>query len=168
MRYARISSLALLILFASTISCATVRQSPLLDERSPRPAIGARGWNFEQTWTADLTGDGNRERIVLLAQVERSGERILWEDAHQWVVYVEEAGGARTYLYSRLVPRGRVDLNVTRPEGASAPRILLIERSGDRVGLWEARYRGRNNVLVDQLALRSVNPTAFVGGTVER
>ena len=140
--------------------------SPLLDRTSVRPVAGERGWNYEQTWSADFDGDGDRERLVVLAQVERSGDRILWEDGHTWAVYVEEPSGdvQRTYLFSRLVPMGRLEVHVTRPEENATPRILILERAGGRLALWEVRYRGRENIEVRTLADRELDPSAFVRG----
>lgn len=159
---------ALLLIFAlSLAACASGRdggRSPLLDDRGSRPVAGERGWNFERTWSLDLDGQGDRERVVLLADVERSGDRLVWEDMHRWVAYVEEPGGRRTYIYDRRIPAGRLDLFTTRPAEGS-PRILLLERAGARLGLWEVRYRGRGDVRVEELALRDLDPTTFVGGT---
>ena len=140
--------------------------SPLVDRTSLRPAAGERGWNYEQTWSADFDGDGDRERLVVLAQVERSGDRILWEDGHTWAVYVEEPSGnvRRTYLFSRLVPMGRLEVFVTRPEDDATPRILILERAGGRLALWEVRYRGRENIEVRTLAERELDPSTFVSG----
>lgn len=162
---------AIAVVALTAVSCSSGRpdgESPLLTSRAT-PAIGELGWNFDQTWSADLDNDGDPERVVLLAQVERRDNALLWEDAQRWVAYVEEPSGSnrRTYFYSRLVPAGRVELFITAEQDLS-PRILLLERGGSGLGLWEVRYRGRDNVEVKRLAERAVDRSAFVGGTPDR
>jgi hypothetical protein len=160
--------LLVMLLLAGCASSDDRRSGSLLiDDRSIRPAAGTRGWNFEQSWAVDLDGDPDRERVVLLAQVEKSGDRLLWEDAHRWVAYVEEPAGDRTYFFSRLVPRGRVELFSTTAEGSESPRIVLLQRGGLSVGMWEVRYRGRDNVEVRALGEYPVDASTFVGGTRE-
>jgi hypothetical protein len=161
---------AIAVLALAAAGCASGgggERSPLVAERSDLPAIGERGWNFEQTWSADLDGDGDRERVILLAQVERRGDALLWEDGHRWVAYVEEPDSERTYFVSRMVPMGRVEMFVTAPEEGDR-RILILERGGSSVNLWEVRYRGEGDVEVKSLAERAIDASSFVGGTRER
>lgn len=139
-------------------------RSPLL-QSDLRPSAGARDWPYERTWSVDLEGDGDRERVVLLAQVERRGDQFLWQDGQPWVVYVEEPSGTRTYVFARSITNGRLDVYTTPAQGNRDPRIILLERSGTRLAAWEVNYRGRDNVRVETLLERDLDAATFAGGS---
>jgi hypothetical protein len=111
--------------------------SSLIDPAHPKAVAGQRGWGYYRSASVDLDGDGTREKIYLIANVATRRGHPLWDDGHIWQVYVEVAGGVRTYLYSRFVQLGQLELMVTPAERGLARNLLIVERTPYSVGLFE-------------------------------
>lgn len=124
----------------------TLSMDSLIEERVPVAAAGDPGWAYAQRGSADLDADGTRESIVLICDVTLDGRgQPLWEDGHRWQVYVEETGGQRTRLYGRFVPNGTVSAQVT--DGvAGTPTLTIVERTPDRLAVYEVAYRGPQQI----------------------
>lgn len=136
----------------------------LLEARVPRAAAGDPSWIYAQRARADFDGDGAQETAVLICDVMLDASAVpLWEDGHRWQVYVEEPDGARTYLYARLVPNGALTAELTQGVDGR-PTIVLLERTPDRVGVYELRYDGPENVTgIEQLERRVDRRATFQG-----
>ncbi|HVE78917.1 MAG TPA: hypothetical protein VNA89_08655 [Gemmatimonadaceae bacterium] len=140
--------------------------SDLLEARVPRAVAGDPRWRYEQRVSADLDGDGSSEAAVLICDVtldERG--RPLWEDGHRWQVYVEEPeGGARTHVYARFLPNGKLTAELTEPDSGAMPTILLLEQTPHHLGVYELRYAGPGRVAVVSHLARPLDPVRqFVG-----
>ncbi len=117
--------------------------SPALTDPGIPPAIAGReGWNYHQSAAADLDGDGRAERIVLTARVELYRGQPAWDDGQPWQVYVESAGGERTYVYAQRLQLGGLTMRV----GLAAPplpaTVILLEHLPDQLSVYEISYRG--------------------------
>src|SRR5687768_11477337 len=88
------------------LGCSTSPSPPLSDEENPLTAppvdrtISTEAiatWTVRESLEADLDGDGERERVVLSADVTTSTRgAVLWEDGHRWAAFIEEPDGERT------------------------------------------------------------------------
>lgn len=115
----------------------------LFQERVPLAAAGDSGWHYAQRVTADLDGDNADETVVLISDVSLDTRgRPLWEDGHRWQVYVEEKDGARTHLYARFLPMGKLTASLTRSDTGTTPSVLLLEQTPDWLGAYEVSYQG--------------------------
>lgn len=144
-----------------SMSCGSSRREPapfpLVDPRVQQAAAGQRGWEYERSVSADLDGDGDRERVVVIANVTLRSGQPLWDDGNLWHVYVEEPDGRRTYLFSRLVQLGRLEVRLAEPRGTEPPAILLLELSPHTIALYEIRYRGPGDVRIVESLQRSLH-----------
>jgi hypothetical protein len=142
--------------------------SGLVDPTHPKAVAGQRGWGYHRSASVDLDGDGTREKIYLVANVSLKKGRPLWDDGQIWQVYVEGPSGVRTYLYSRFVQLGRLEVMVTPAEQGSGRNLLIIERTPYSMGLYEIRYLGRGEVRSVELVRRTVDPSVNVAQTPTR
>lgn len=78
----------------------------------------------------------------------------MWDDAQVWQVYVEEPGGGRTYVYSRSVQLGHLEVAVTPAEGDRARGLIITERTPHALAVYEVSYGGRG----DARATRRMQP----------
>jgi hypothetical protein len=130
----------------------------LVDARVARAAAGDPGWAYQQRVVADLDRDGTRETAVLIADVALgAGGQPLWEDGHRWQVYVEEDTGARTYLYARFLPNGRLTADLGAAPPGEAPTIVLFEQTPDAVAAYELRYEGPDRTALVQRFARGLD-----------
>lgn len=137
----------------------------LLDSSLPHAVAGDEGWVYARAVSADLDGDGEVERAVLIANVPLHEGRPLWEDGHHWQLYIEEPGGARTHVYSRFVPHGQVEALLGGTGEGGAPGIVLIERTPHRLGIYEVRYGGPARASTLVLTERELDPGRGFTGT---
>lgn len=112
----------------------------LIDSAIPPAIAGADGWNFQQSVTSDLTGDGQPDRVVLTARVELVRGQPAWDDGQPWQVYVEPSGGGRTYLYSQRLQLGTLTMRLSQPDSLHLPTVILLEQLPDRIRILEASY----------------------------
>lgn len=110
-----------------------------LDSTIPPAIAGQDGWNYVESATADVMGDGVPERIVLTARVELYRGRPAWDDGQPWQVYVESQDGRRTYLYAQRLQLGTLTMRVTRADSGGKATVLLIEHLPDRLRVLETR-----------------------------
>lgn len=156
------------VLVFSLYACA---QSPSSDQAQPvdlsaptvdlidpgmAPAVaGEDGWNYHRSAEADLDGDGSPERVVLTARVELYRGRPAWDDGQPWQVYVEAAGGSRTYLYARRLQLGALTLRISAGEPA---QVILLEHLPDRLSLYEIHYRQPGQAVAVARYQRTLDP----------
>ena len=137
----------------------TVEVFPLINSSLPRGELGQPDWGFSRIYEADLDRDGRDERIILLADVAiRNGEP-LWDDSQIWQVYVEEPDGERTYLFSRSVQLGKLEIRLVHDP--AQPRILLFEDTPTVFAVYEITYKSPQDFTTVALAQRHLNPGAF-------
>lgn len=105
-------------------------------------AVEALAWPYRYELQADLDGDGGRETVALVCDVEvTSGGRILWEDGHRWALLVTD-GPETTLAYAAFVPRGSVEVAVLRPSSGREREVLVIERTPERLRMVTIGYQG--------------------------
>lgn len=105
------------------------------------PAVGGEpGWEYHQTLTADLDGDGQEEQVSVTTNAFWMPDRreFAWDDGHPWHVYVDEPDGSRTYLFSEWVQLGRLELILDR-EG---PGLFIVYERGGGLVVYRAAYQG--------------------------
>lgn len=105
------------------------------------PAVGGTpGWEYHQTLSADLDGDGQQERVSVTTNAFWMADEkaFAWDDGHPWHVYVEESDGSRTYLFSNWVQLGRLEVILDR-EG---PGLFIVYTRGGELVIYRATYRG--------------------------
>ena len=148
-------------------SVATPLASPitLVDTAVPQAAVGDPRWEFQQSASADLNGDGTAERVVLLANVELVRGRPAWDDGQRWQLYVEAADGTRTRLYARFVQLGHVEAFLGPASADGVRPVVIIERTPQRLAVYETRYRGPNAVAARELAAPEIDPAIALTGT---
>lgn len=174
MRDGRSSSLALAVMLAAcadrpppaTTVDSAAPASDLLEPRIPRAAGGDPGWRYQQRVSADLDGDGGPETAVLISDVALDARgQPMWEHGHRWQVYVEESeGGARTHLYARFLPNGKLTAGLTEPDSGATPTIVLLEQTPHALGVYELRYERPGRVVVLSRFTRAIDRVRqFVG-----
>jgi hypothetical protein len=130
---------------AETTTAATKAAPPtigLVDSAQPLAVAGANGWNYQQSTTADLDGDGKSERVVLTARVEMMRGRPVWDDGQPWQLYVETDDKKRTYMYARYVQLGTLQLRLSDVDSARTRKIVILEHLPDRLAIYEGAYKG--------------------------
>jgi hypothetical protein len=138
-------------------------EAPALVDPQIAPAVaGEDGWMYSQAVEADLDGDGAAERVVLTARAEVMRGRPLWDDGQPWQVYVQEASGERTYLYSRFVQLGAVTLRIGLAERERPTTVVLLEHLPDRLAVYEVEYGGPGRTEVVGRLERMLDPTGEV------
>ena len=143
---------------------ATNSVDQLIDARVPRAAAGQAGWMYQQRVSADLDMDGTRESAVLISDVTLDVRgRPLWEHGHRWQVYVEEPEGARTYLYARFLPNGKLTAELTQPESTAGPTLTLVEQTPASIAVYEIAYNGAGKAELVTRFERSLRPGTFSG-----
>jgi hypothetical protein len=100
-------------------------------------------WPYRRNISADLTGDGQAERVMVAAEVSLTEAGFpLWEDGHRWGIFAEAPTGERTLLYSGFVPNGFVEAAVLAADSLGASSLLVQERTPNRLRTFELRYEG--------------------------
>jgi hypothetical protein len=136
---------------------------PLIDPSLPHAVLQQPGWGYGRVDRRDLDGDGTEEHIVVIADVALHGDKLLWEDAHAWQVYIEEPDGARTYVYSRRVPMGHVQVRLTPAPDEGLPMLVLLEQTPHKLEVYEVRYDAPGQVFVSELVRRELQPGNSTG-----
>jgi hypothetical protein len=112
----------------------------LIDTAFPPAVAGEEGWDFQQSVSGDLDGDGQAERVVLTARVELVRGQPAWDDGQPWQVYVESSTGSRTYLYAQRLQLGTLTMRMTEPDSAHLPTVILLEQLPDRLRIIEVSF----------------------------
>lgn len=137
----------------------------LIQARVPTAAAGDTAWPYSRQVVVDLDDDGDDETVVLISDVRLdAGGAPLWEDGHRWQVYVQEPDGARTRLYARFLPNGKLTAEIVVLAGNGRPGIVLLEQSPFHIGAYEFRYRGPGQVEVHRRLDRDVDPARRFSG----
>ncbi|HYF80603.1 MAG TPA: hypothetical protein VD973_26130 [Symbiobacteriaceae bacterium] len=120
----------------------------LINPNYPPAVAGATGWEYHQTLSADLDGDGEKERVAVTTNAAWMPElkEFAWDDGHPWHVYVEEADGGRTYLFSNWIQLGRLDVILDR-EG---PGLFILSSRGGGLEIYRATYEGPGQVITTE------------------
>lgn len=84
----------------------------LINPNYPPAVAGEEGWEYHKVLVADLDADGEKETVSVTTNALwiQEAREFGWDDGHPWHVYVEEADGTRTYLFSDWVQMGRLDV----------------------------------------------------------
>jgi hypothetical protein len=144
-----------------------VEAASLVDPTVPRAAEEPAAWGYRQAASADLNGDGNLETVVLVARVETIGPgRVAWDDGQPWQLYVEDADGNLTIVFSRYVQLGTLAMRVTLPETLGRPAIVLLEHMPDGMTLYEIDYLGPGAVEIRRLYQRALDPRGEIAAPV--
>jgi hypothetical protein len=130
----------------------------LIDTAIPPAVAGEAGWNYQQSALADLTGDGEPERVVLTARVELVRGRPAWDDGQPWQVYVEARDGTRTWIYAQRLQLGSLTMRVGRGGAGQAATIVLLEHLPDRLSVYEVSYAGPDSASVAVRYQRELDP----------
>jgi hypothetical protein len=137
----------------------------VLTDSGQAPAVlGGDGWNYSQSTTLDVDGDGQGERVVMMARVELIRGRPAWDDGQQWQVYVEEADSTRTTIYARFLQMGTLTMRVEGGGGSAPRRIVLLEQLPDQLSVYDVTYRGPDNTRAITAYQRQLDPTGEVAG----
>lgn len=120
----------------STVSAPTHN---LVDPAYP-PGIAGGGWQYRESVEVDLDDDGANETVWVTARAGWNGQSFDFDDGQPWQVYVEEADGQRTYLYSRWVQLGTLEVGIAEDHGKSS--VVVLERQPFSFSLYRIRYGG--------------------------
>jgi hypothetical protein len=112
----------------------------LINPNYPPGVAGEPGWEYHKTLSADLDGDGQTERVSVTNNAEWLPEQkeFAWDDGHAWHVYVEEADGSRTYLFSNWVQLGQLDVILDQ----QGPGLFIVSSRGGGLIVYRATYKG--------------------------
>lgn len=130
----------------------------LIDPAIPPAVAGEGGWDYQRSAAADLSGDGEPERVILAARVEMVQGQPAWDDGQPWQVYIEAADGSRTYIYAQRLQLGTLTMRLTLAEGDRRATIVLIEHLPDRLSVYEAFYSGSGEAPAVIRFQRDVDP----------
>jgi hypothetical protein len=131
----------------------------LLDTSFPLAIAGQKGWGFRATSAADLNGDGVRENIFLIANVSLYRGKPVWDDGQVWQVYIEAPGAKRTYVFSRFVQLGEVEVLAARGRSEGEITLLILERTPHALNVFEIFYRGAQDFRAVQVLSREIDPS---------
>jgi hypothetical protein len=151
----------------ATTAAEAEQTAPLVDAAIPYAAAGQAGWEYHQEAVVDLDGDAAPERLVVIANASMHDGQPSWDDAHIWQVYIQEPGGERTYIFSRWVQLGPLDVRLTRADGTRSPTILIVERGPHLLGAYEIRYGGPADAHVVQRVQWGTDPSPWNRGPEE-
>jgi len=127
----------------------------LVDKTYSPVAEDEPGWDYRQTVTADLDGDGLEDTVTIIARVQRSPNNpheYLWDDGQPWQVFVESSKGERTPVYSRWVQIGQLKALISEKKADGKHDLILLELAGAGVSLYRVEYSGPNQVKSTRLA----------------
>lgn len=124
----------------SQASSTESKQAPTLVDPAYPPGIADSGWQYRESVEADLDRDGANETVVVTARAGWNGQSFDFDDGQPWQVYVEEADGKRTYLYSRWVQLGTLETGVSEENGNLS--VVILERQGFSFSLYRVSYSG--------------------------
>jgi outer membrane murein-binding lipoprotein Lpp len=132
----------------------------LINPNYPPAVAGTEGWVYHKMRAADFDGDGAEESLHVTnnAYWDAARGEFGWDDGHPWHVYVEEADGTRTYLFSGWVQLGRLLTMVT---AESPTQVVLLVESGTGLAVYQVDYRGPGKT--EALELASVGINGFAG-----
>lgn len=133
-----------------------------IDSSIPPAIAGQDGWHYQLSADADLNGDGQPERVVLTARVEVIRGRPAWDDGQPWQVYIETPDGHRSYVYAQRLQLGSLTMRVGRSDAGQPATVVLLEHLPDRLGVYEAAYRGPDSVTVFVRFRRELDPRGEV------
>lgn len=146
----------------SVLQSQPVGSVTLIDTAIAPAIAGANGWNYSQSTSADLTGDGVSERIVLTAQVEMRRGAPLWDDGQAWQVYIEFPDSSRTYVYANRLQLGTLGMRLSRADSAQRASIILVEHLPDRLRIAEVTLSGERRPTTRVMFERNLDPTGDI------
>jgi hypothetical protein len=137
----------------------------LFDPTHPKGIAGQKGWGYQKTSSVDLDNDGLQEKIFLIANVSLYKGKPLWDDGQIWQVYIQTSKGQRTYVFSRFVQLGHIEVLAARLEPSGGNTILILERTPHDLRVYEVYYRGYENFRAVQLLSRAIDPRSMPTGS---
>lgn len=130
----------------------------LLDPSHPKAVAGQKGWEYQKTSSVDLDGDNIQEQVFLTANVSLNKGEPLWDDGQIWQVYIQSSDGQRTYVYSKFVQLGQVEVLTTSKETKRGETILILERTPHAFSVYEVHYCGNGKFQAVQVMSREIDP----------
>lgn len=149
-----------------SVTGPTFPDAALLDSGQRAAVAGTDGWNYQQSVAADIDGDGQVERVVIMARVEVIRGRPVWDDGQQWQVYVEEADGSRTTVYARRLQLGMLSVRLDAQPSGQPHRIVMLEQLPDRLSVYEVQYRSPTGITALVMYQRSLDATGEIASPV--
>lgn len=149
-----------------SVAAPAFPSAALLDSGQLAGVAGADGWNYQQSVAADIDGDGQVERVVIMARVELMRGRPVWDDGQQWQVYVEEADGSRTTVYACRLQLGMLSMRLDAQPSGQPHRIVMLEQLPDRLSVFEVHYRSPTDITALVMYQRSLDATGEIASPV--
>lgn len=126
------------------ISCPEkLNPSDLTDQHRSSSLSGNGAWKYSRSYSnSDLNGDGEKEIIHLLADVEMIDGEPAWDDGQPWEIVIEEQNGEKTSVFLDYVQLGSVEIDLINRE--SVQELLLIVRQGADIKILTISYNHPN------------------------
>lgn len=121
----------------------------LLEPAYLNPQGGTDSWPYRKSLQADLDGDGQTEKVMVVTNPAADPETksFGWDDGHAWHVYVEEADGTRTPLFARWVQLGRLEVTL----GEKPAGVIIQQSTGVGTSIYQVTYKGPGKAEAVQL-----------------
>ena len=129
-------------------------QINLIDPAYPLVTAGEAGWDLVETASADLNADDRPEKVIVMARVERDPKRpreFMWDDGQPWQIYIEDEQGERSYIYSRYVQLGRLEVVIGHQKEDGPRSIILLELAGAGIAAYRINYNSPGQYSVEKL-----------------
>jgi hypothetical protein len=150
---------AVVLLLPSTIHSQAIQVSAdtsLVDLSLPAAVDSTNRWQYRESTTYDLNGDGIEEKVVILANVQKSSSgNIAWDDGQPWEVRIEEPDGTRTRVFAQSVQAGTVQGYITHQDGH--PTLFLLEQTTSLLQGFEITYFGPNKIKSRVIFTRTID-----------
>lgn len=115
-----------------------------INQNYPLARAGEAGWDYHKELKADLDGDGAEEALTVIARIAWDAQHQDWmyDDGHNWQVYVTEPDGKVTYLFNDWVQLGKLDVLLVENN-----QIVIIRRTGPGIWIYRTTYRAGDSNL---------------------
>ena len=121
----------------------------------PAAVDSTNHWQYRESTMYDLDGNGSQEKIVILANVERSSSgELMWDDGQPWEVRIEESNGKTTRVFAQFVQLGTVKGYITHRDGHTT--LFLLQQTSSGIRGMEITYSGPNVVKSRVIFTRSI------------
>jgi len=152
----KLQVLVLLLVCAQLFSQNSVDYSRLVSPRYPLPKTDTPHWQYWKVAHADFDGDGENERVEILAKVEQfqtkgslGDEDFAWDDSHMWAVRIIEQGGDTTWVYHNILQMSKLDVYIST---SNPPSFYLVQSGRATISVYEVFYKGPNNLEIEERA----------------
>ena len=127
--------------------------SRLVSSRYPLPNTETDYWQYLKVAHADIDGDGEIERVEILAKIEQfrtkgslDDKDFAWDDSHMWAVRIIEKSGDTTLVYHNMLHMSKLDGYVSKTD---PPSFYLAQSGRGTLTVYEIFYKGPNKVRVE-------------------